>query len=70
MADDNAPDMPDPSGADAPDADAPGFDLGDTPQPARASAGGYRVLRLYAGLEDPEDLIADLEPGFERLNAA
>ena len=32
--------------------------------------GGYRVLRIYAGLEDPEDLTADLEAGFERLNAA
>jgi len=28
------------------------------------------VLRIYAGLEDPEDLISDLEAGFERLNAA
>ncbi len=26
-------------------------------------------LRIHAGLEDPEDLIADLEKGFERLNA-
>jgi cystathionine beta-lyase/cystathionine gamma-synthase len=25
---------------------------------------------LYAGLEDPDDLISDLEAGFERLNAA
>jgi cystathionine beta-lyase len=33
-------------------------------------SGGYRVLRIYAGLEDPEDLISDLEAGFERLNAA
>jgi cystathionine beta-lyase len=31
---------------------------------------GYRLLRLYAGLEDPDDLISDLEAGFERLNAA
>ncbi len=28
------------------------------------------VLRVHAGLEDPEDLIADLEAGFERLNRA
>ncbi len=28
------------------------------------------VLRLHAGLEDPADLIADLEQGFERLRAA
>lgn len=28
------------------------------------------VLRIHAGLEDPDDLIADLEAGFERLNAA
>jgi cystathionine beta-lyase len=28
------------------------------------------VLRIHAGLEDPEDLIADLARGFERLNAA
>ncbi|MBM3599941.1 MAG: cystathionine beta-lyase [Alphaproteobacteria bacterium] len=28
------------------------------------------VLRLHAGLEDPTDLIADLEAGFERLNRA
>jgi cystathionine beta-lyase len=26
-------------------------------------------LRIHAGLEDPDDLIADLEKGFERLNA-
>ncbi len=28
------------------------------------------LLRLHAGLEDPEDLIADLERGFERLRQA
>jgi cystathionine beta-lyase len=28
------------------------------------------MLRLHAGLEDPEDLIADLEAGFDRLTAA
>lgn len=28
------------------------------------------VIRLYIGLEDPQDLIADLEAGFERLTAA
>ena len=27
-------------------------------------------LRIHAGLEDPDDLIADLEEGFARLNAA
>lgn len=27
------------------------------------------MLRIHAGLEDPDDLIADLEKGFERLNA-
>ena len=27
-------------------------------------------LRIHAGLEDPEDLIADLEAGFARLNEA
>ena len=27
-------------------------------------------LRIHAGLEDPDDLIADLEAGFTRLNAA
>ena len=30
---------------------------------------GY-VLRYHAGLEDPEDLLEDLESGFDRLNAA
>ena len=29
-----------------------------------------QVLRIHAGLEDPDDLIADLERGFERLNRA
>lgn len=28
------------------------------------------ILRLHAGLEDPDDLIADLEAGFARLGAA
>ena len=28
------------------------------------------TLRIHAGLEDPTDLVADLERGFERLNAA
>jgi cystathionine beta-lyase len=32
------------------------------------SPGPY--LRLHVGLEDPEDLIADLEDGFARLRAA
>ncbi len=29
-----------------------------------------RTLRIHAGLEDPADLIADLEAGFERFNRA
>ena len=28
-----------------------------------------RTLRIHAGLEDPEDLIADLAAGFDRFNA-
>ena len=40
---------------------------------ARRAEGGYRpqgpLLRYHAGLEDADDLIADLEAGFERLNA-
>ncbi len=28
------------------------------------------LLRFHAGLEAPEDLIADLEAGFDRLNRA
>ncbi|MDH3689039.1 MAG: cystathionine beta-lyase [Gammaproteobacteria bacterium] len=31
---------------------------------------GGQLLRIHAGLEDPADLIADLEAGFDRLNAA
>ena len=35
---------------------------------------GYRpvgpLLRFHAGLEDPDDLMADLTAGFDRLNAA
>jgi cystathionine beta-lyase len=31
---------------------------------------GGPALRLHAGLEDVEDLIEDLDRGFERLNAA
>jgi cystathionine beta-lyase/cystathionine gamma-synthase len=27
-------------------------------------------MRIHVGLEDPEDLIADLEAGLERLGAA
>ena len=27
------------------------------------------TLRIHAGIEDADDLIADLEKGFERLNA-
>jgi cystathionine beta-lyase len=30
----------------------------------------FPSIRLHAGLEDPDDLIADLEQGFERLHAA
>ena len=29
-----------------------------------------RLIRLHAGLEDPDDLIADLAAGFDRLNGA
>jgi cystathionine beta-lyase len=29
-----------------------------------------QALRIHIGLEDPEDLIADLDDGFARLNAA
>ena len=29
-----------------------------------------QVLRLHVGLEDVDDLIADLEAGFERLKGA
>lgn len=36
---------------------------------ATAWAAAGRTLRLHIGLEDPADLIADLEAGFERLNA-
>ena len=43
------------------------------PRPSRSatswSAPGP-LLRLHVGLEDPADLIADLERGFERLTAA
>jgi cystathionine beta-lyase len=28
------------------------------------------LLRIHAGLEDPDDMIADLEAGFARLRAA
>ena len=30
----------------------------------------YPLLRIYAGLEDPDDLIADLDRGFERMAEA
>ena len=30
----------------------------------------FPSIRIHAGLEDPDDLIADLEAGFARLNAA
>jgi len=30
----------------------------------------YPLIRLHVGLEDVDDLIADLEEGFARLNAA
>ena len=30
----------------------------------------YPLLRIYAGLEDPDDLIADLDRGFERMAIA
>ncbi len=31
---------------------------------------GGQTMRLHVGLEDPDDLIADLEAGFERMNKA
>jgi cysteine-S-conjugate beta-lyase len=34
------------------------------------SGAGHRYVRLHVGLEDPGDLIADLEKGFARLRAA
>ena len=34
------------------------------------AGGEHRYLRLHIGLEDPDDLIADLARGFERLRAA
>jgi len=37
---------------------------------ATAWAGEGPLLRLHAGLEDPADLIADLDAGFERLRTA
>lgn len=45
------------------------------PEPYRTatqwqSAGGGPYIRLHIGLEDPADLIADLERGFERLRSA
>jgi len=45
--------------------------IGGRPQRGRTTgvfAEGGPVLRLYAGLEDADELIADLESGFERLN--
>lgn len=43
------------------------------PRPIRTATnwpGDTSLIRLHAGLEDPDDLIADLEAGFARLNAA
>ena len=44
------------------------------PGPLRSAvpwpAGAGPLLRVHAGLEDPADLMADLEAGFVRLNAA
>jgi cystathionine beta-lyase len=36
---------------------------------ATAWPGRGKLLRLHVGLEDPEDLIADLERGLDALNA-
>jgi cystathionine beta-lyase len=36
----------------------------------RAWDPAYPCLRFHAGLEDPDDLIGDLEKGFQRLNKA
>ncbi|HER27743.1 MAG TPA: cystathionine beta-lyase, partial [Rhodospirillales bacterium] len=45
---------------------------GDSPKrafgPWRAGQSGH-LLRIHAGLEDPDDLIADLQRGLTRLNA-
>jgi cystathionine beta-lyase len=47
------------------------YDLSDMRTVTRHEwSDGYRLLRLYAGLEDADDLISDLKAGFERLNAA
>ena len=35
---------------------------------ATAWDASFPSLRIHAGLEDPDDLIADLEAGFARLN--
>ena len=47
--------------------------LPSDPRPIRTATswpGDTSLIRLHAGLEDPDDLIADLEAGFARLNAA
>jgi cystathionine beta-lyase len=44
--------------------------LPSDPSPSRSAtkwAAPGPLVRIHAGLEDPEDLIADLESGFERL---
>lgn len=47
--------------------------LPSDPRPIRTATkwpGDTILIRLHAGLEDPDDLIADLDAGFERFNAA
>ena len=47
--------------------------LPSDPGPIRTATkwpGDTILIRLHAGLEDPDDLIADLGAGFERFNAA
>jgi cystathionine beta-lyase len=48
-----------------------GFESLIIPAHIRRTAGPFAaegpVLRIHAGLEDPADLIADLEQGFRRL---
>ena len=43
---------------------------GDAPTRAFGAWKSTQLLRIHAGLEDPDDLIADLEKGLSRLNAA
>ena len=46
------------------------FDPEQLPHRRRAGRPRARALRLHIGLEDVDDLKADLESGFQRLAAA